>query len=67
MVGNESVSASLSLCVDASVSSVSTPSDVMTVPAIILCHTDRRMFSESLSVLWWGGQWRHRLNAELPF
>lgn len=67
MAGNESVTASLSLCADASVSSVPTPSDVMTVPTVMLCHMDRRVFSKCLSMLWWGGRWRHKLNAELPF
>lgn len=52
MVGNESVTVSLSLCADANVSLVPTPSDVMTIPTVMLRHMDGRMFSKCLSMLW---------------
>ena len=55
MAGNDSETVSLSLCADVSVSSVPTPSDGMTMPAVMLCRTEGYMFSECLSMLWWGG------------
>lgn len=54
-MGNESVTECLG----------TTSSDVMTVPTLVLCHTDRHMSSECCSG--GGGQWSQKLNAELSF